>query len=200
MIVAERCLAQARELQSVLELLSPRLLDDLEAAAAAACESLRNDGGVYFVGNGGSAAEAEHLAAELVGRFARDRSPLRAGALTSSGAVMTALSNDYPPEELFARQVRGILHRRDTLVALSTSGRSTNVLRALDEAGRLGCTRIGLTGRWTADFEVRCDWVLSVPSASTARIQEVHLMLGHAFCEIVENTLSPVRMHEEELP
>jgi len=199
MIVTERTRTQAMELQRVLALLPERLFDDLEAAAAAACESLRNDGGVYFVGNGGSAAEAEHLAAELVGRFARDRAPLRCGALSACGAVMTALSNDYPPEELFARQVRGILRRRDTLVALSTSGRSPNVLRALDEAGRLGCTRIGLAGSWTADFASRCEWVLSVPSASVPRIQEVHLLLGHTFCEIVENTLTAL-VAEEVLP
>jgi D-sedoheptulose 7-phosphate isomerase len=190
MISSAEAVSRAQELRHVLEFLPTRLFDDLVAAAAAASASLRKQGGIFFVGNGGSAAEAEHLAAELLGRFATERPPMRGGTLTASGVVLTALANDYAADELFARQVRGLLDENDTLVALSTSGRSRNVLRALDEARRIGCTRIGFTGVFAAEFTTRCDWVLAVPSASVPRIQEVHLMLGHTFCEIVENTMT----------
>ena len=186
----DEAITRAQDLQRVLEILPARLFNDLAEAAAAASASLRKRGGIYFVGNGGSAAEAEHLAAELVGRFAYDRPAMRGGTLTASGVVLTALVNDYPADELFARQVCGLLDERDTLVALSTSGRSRNVLRALEEAKRIGCTRIGFTGSSSADFAACCDWVLAVPSASVQRIQEVHLMLGHVFCEIVESTVN----------
>ncbi len=189
MIGLDQVAARVQELRHVLETLPVQLFEDLAAAAAAACVSLRKSGGIYFVGNGGSAAEAEHLAAELVGRFKFDRAPMRGGTLTASGVVLTALVNDYPADELFARQVRGLLDERDTLVALSTSGRSRNVLRALEEAKSIGCTRIGFTGSWSADFGARCDWVIAVPSTSVPRIQEVHLMLGHVFCEIVESSV-----------
>src|ERR1043166_5703623 len=189
MISSDNVATRVQELRRVLETLPTRLFEDLVAAAAAASASLRRQGGVYFVGNGGSAAEAEHLAAELVGRFASERPPMRGGTLTSSGVILTALANDYPADELFARQVRGLLDERDTLVALSTSGRSRNVLLALDEAKRIGCTRIGFTGNSSAEFIARCDWVLAVPSTSVPRIQEVHLMLGPTFCEIVESTI-----------
>jgi D-sedoheptulose 7-phosphate isomerase len=180
---------RSRELQRILQELPEALFRDLTEAAASASESLRRGGGVYFVGNGGSAAQADHLAAEFVGRFLFDREPLRAGALTANGAIITALVNDYPAEELFARQVRALLNRGDMLVALSTSGRSPNILRALDEAGRRGCMRLGLTGEWCGDFRPRCDWVLSVPTTSVPRVQEVRLLLGHIFCEIIDETL-----------
>jgi D-sedoheptulose 7-phosphate isomerase len=189
MIGPSHATRRAQELCDLLDTLPARLFDDVAAAAEAACASLRGKGGIYFVGNGGSAAEAEHLAAELIGRFELERAPFRGGALTASGVVLTALANDYPADELFARQVRGLLDERDTLVALSTSGRSRNILRALEEAKRLGCTCIGFTGSWSAEFSPFCDWVLSVPSVSVPRIQEVHLMLGHVFCEIVESMM-----------
>jgi len=177
---------RAQELQSVLSVLPSRLFDDLAAAASTASKSLRQGGGVYFFGNGGSAATAEHLASELVGRFESERPPMRAGVLTACGAVLTALANDYPPDDLFARQVRGLVAERDTLVALSASGRSPNILRALDQGAETGCARIGFTGNSSADFAARCNWVLAVPSASVPRIQEVHLVLGHIFCELIE--------------
>jgi D-sedoheptulose 7-phosphate isomerase len=178
--------ASSRDLQDVLQGLSSQLFDNLAEAASRASASVREGGGVYFFGNGGSAATAEHLASELVGRFASERPPMRAGVLTSSGTLLTALANDYPGDELFARQVRGLLSRRDTLVALSASGRSPNILRALDEGVQIGCARIGFTGTASADFAARCDWVLAVPATSVPRIQEVHLMLGHIFCELIE--------------
>jgi len=175
-----------QELQTVLEVLPPQLFDDLSVAASMASASLHEGGGVYFFGNGGSAATAEHLASELVGRFASERPPMRAGVLTASGAILTALANDYPSDELFARQVRGLLSKRDTLVALSASGRSRNILRALDQGVETGCVRIGFTGSSSEEFASRCNTVLVVPSTSVPRIQEVHLVLGHIFCELVE--------------
>jgi len=180
---------RAEDLQKVLDAMPARLFEDLTSAAEAACGSLRKRGGIYFVGNGGSASSAEHMASEFVGRFACDRPPLRSGVLTACGSILTALANDYAPDELFARQVRGLLDEDDTLVALSTSGRSPNILRALEAAADVGCTRIGFTGNCSVEFAARCDWVLAVPSASVPRIQEVHLLLGHVFCELVEQNL-----------
>jgi D-sedoheptulose 7-phosphate isomerase len=181
---------RAKDLRNVLDGLPMRLFEDLVSAAEAASGSLRKQGGIYFVGNGGSASTAEHMASEFVGRFARDRPPLRSGALSACGSILTALANDYAPDELFARQVNGLLHEHDTLVALSTSGSSPNILRALEAASKVGCTRIGFTGDFSAEFASRCDWILAVPSASVPRIQEVHLLLGHVFCELVEQELA----------
>jgi len=180
---------QAQELQTVLSGLPSRLFDDLAGAASTASASLQQGGVVYFFGNGGSAATAEHLASELVGRYVSERPPMRAGVLTASGAILTALANDYPADDLFARQVRGLLSERDTLVALSASGRSPNILRALDQGVASGCARIGFTGNSSAEFAARCNWVLGVSSSSVPRIQEIHLMLGHIFCELIEMSI-----------
>lgn len=180
----------SRELRAVVEALPGALFQDLAEAAARTAEALGR-GGVFFVGNGGSASQAEHLAAELVGRFQLQRQPFRAVALTLNSATLTALVNDYPAEELFVRPVQALMARGDVLVALSTSGRSPNILRALEAAGELGCLRLGLTGPFTTELTERCEWVLSVPSPSVARIQEVHLLLGHLFCEAIETALCP---------
>jgi D-sedoheptulose 7-phosphate isomerase len=145
-------------------------------------------GKLLIAGNGGSAADAQHLAAEFVSRFAVDRRPLPALALTADTSVLTAISNDYGFEEVFARQVRGLGRPGDVLLALSTSGRSPNVLSALVAARETGMAAIGLTGEQGTAMRGRCDLCLVVPSDETAIIQQVHMVAGHMICGLVERS------------
>jgi len=159
------------------------------AAAEAAMACLEGGGCLFFCGNGGSAADAQHLAAELAGRYGFDRPPLRALTLTANTSALTAIGNDYGFAQVFARQLQGLGRRGDVLVAITTSGRSANVLRAVAAARRLGMTVIGMTGLEGAKFAALCDHALVTPSASTPRIQEGHIAMGHALCELVERGL-----------
>lgn len=149
-----------------------------------------NSGGkVLFCGNGGSAADAQHLAAELSGRFYFDREPLFAEALHVNTSYLTAVANDYGYNEAFARLVRGAGKAGDVLVGLTTSGNSENILKAFDAAKQRGMTTIGMTGAGGGKLAPKCDLLLAVPSTDTPRIQEVHIMLGHIICELVESAL-----------
>jgi len=143
---------------------------------------------IFFCGNGGSAAEAQHLAAELVVRFARDRGALPALALGTDGSVLTAAGNDYGFARVFARQIEALGRPGDLLVAMSTSGRSPNILEAVRAARARGLRVVGMTGEGGKAFARRCDAALVVPSRETARIQEVHLLVGHICCERAEET------------
>jgi D-sedoheptulose 7-phosphate isomerase len=143
-----------------------------------------------FMGNGGSAAEANHLAGELVGRYLLDRAPLPAIALADSQSALTAIANDESYESTFARQVRAFAEPGDVVVALSTSGRSRNVVLALSTAREIGAVTIGLTGNDPGDIGPHCDHLLMIPSAETPRIQEGHAVIGHTLCEIVERALA----------
>lgn len=153
-------------------------------------ESLRTGGKVMFCGNGGSAADAQHLAAELMGRYLIDRKPLAAMALSVNTSTMTAVSNDYSYDEVFDRQLRGIGRTGDVLVGISTSGNSTNVIRAVKAAREMDILTIGLTGENGGEMGSICDVCIRVPSTSTPRIQEMHIAVGHAICEIVENAFA----------
>jgi len=159
------------------------------ASLLAAC--LRNGGKLLLCGNGGSAADAQHWATELVGRFRHDRPGLAALALTADGTTLTALGNDYGYERVFARQVEALGRAGDVLFALSTSGRSPNILAALAAARAGGIATVGFTGAHGAAMEPLCDLLLRVPHAETARIQEGHAALGHAICALIEATLFP---------
>lgn len=161
----------------------------IEAAADVCTASLRGDGKVIFCGNGGSAADSQHLAAELMGRFLVDRTPLPALALTVDTSALTAIGNDYGYEEVFARQLRGIGRRGDVIVGLSTSGTSRNVVRAFAIAGERGITRIALTGENPSPMSEMADIALQVPSSATNHIQEMHIAIGHIICGIVEAKL-----------
>jgi D-sedoheptulose 7-phosphate isomerase len=141
---------------------------------------------IFFCGNGGSAAEAQHLAAELIGRFVRDRRGLPAAALTADTSILTSVSNDYGFGRVFARQIEALGRRGDLLVVLTTSGRSPNVLAAVAAARGKGMRVAGMTGASGAALARRCDVCLVVPSRETPRIQEVHLVVGHACCERAE--------------
>lgn len=162
-----------------------------ERAAALACGSLRAGGKLLFCGNGGSAADAQHLAGELVSRFLYDRPGLPAVALTTDTSVLTAIGNDYGYERLFARQVEALARPGDVLFALSTSGRSPNILAALEAARGLGVVRVGLTRADGGAMGPLCDVLLRVPSTSTPRIQEGHEVLGHAICAMIEAGMFP---------
>lgn len=160
-------------------------------AAAMVTASLRAGGKLMLCGNGGSAADAQHWATELVGRFRYDRPALAAIALTADGTALTALGNDYGYERVFARQVEALGRPGDVLFALSTSGRSPSVLAALAAARAGGIATVGFTGARGDAMEPLCELLLRVPHAETARIQEGHEALGHAICTLIEATLFP---------
>jgi len=146
---------------------------------------------VYFCGNGGSAADAQHLAAEFSGRYLVDRPGLPAVALTTNSSAVTAIGNDYGYDEVFSRQLEGMGAPGDVLVAITTSGRSESVRRAVREAHKLKMTVIGMTGAKGSEFAAMCDVALITPSATTPNIQEGHIAMGHAFCLVVERSMFP---------
>lgn len=174
------------EAQSVYAALDGDFLAKVEQAAEWAIETLRNGGGVYIVGNGGSAADAQHWTAELVGRYLLEREPLNVHALTTNSSTFTALVNDYPAEEVFERQVRAHLREGDLLVAISTSGNSENILRAVIAAKERGGRSFGVGGKDGGKLASVCDGCMIAPSNDTPRIQEVHLLFGHLWCELIE--------------
>lgn len=169
-------------------LAEPGLRGQVARVAELWIETYRRGGALLFAGNGGSAAQASHAAAEFVGRCTREREPLRALSLTDP-AVLTALANDYGFEEVFARQVQAHARPGDVLVVLSTSGRSPSVLRALEDARTLGLTTVALTGGDAGLLPGRADHVLVVPSGRTGRIQEVHDLWCHIWAEAVDDAL-----------
>ncbi|MBN9276576.1 MAG: D-sedoheptulose 7-phosphate isomerase [Hyphomicrobium sp.] len=161
----------------------------IERAADAWINALRNGRKIVFCGNGGSAADAQHLAAELMGRFLLDREPMPALSLTVDTSALTAIGNDYGYENVFSRQLRGIGKKGDVLVGLSTSGNSPNVLRAFETARAMGILTIGFTGERGGKMEKLSDILLAVPHTQTNHIQEAHIVLGHLVCGLVEATL-----------
>jgi len=163
------------------------------AAVASAAEvliaCLEGGGTVYFCGNGGSAADAQHLACELAGRYLVDRPALAAVALTTNSSSLTAIGNDFGYDAVFARQLEGLGTPGDVLLAITTSGRSPSVLNAVHVAHACGMTVIGMTGTSGRRFAARCDHALVAPGRSTPRIQEAHIALGHTLCELVERAM-----------
>ena len=170
---------------------------DLARAALAVAGTLREGGKVLTFGNGGSAADAQHLAAELVGRFVSHRPALAGIALTTDTSALTAISNDYGFEHVFERQVRGLARHGDVLLAISTSGRSPNILAGLRAARTAGATTVGFTGMGDSPIVALCDICLQAPSDSTPLIQQVHIVAAHAICGRIEQELfgptSPLR-------
>jgi D-sedoheptulose 7-phosphate isomerase len=162
-------------------------------AAEVVVACLSGGGTVFFCGNGGSAADAQHLACELAGRFFVDRPGLAAVALTTNTSSMTAIGNDFGFEHVFSRQLEGLGAPGDVLVAITTSGTSANVQRAVAAAHGLGMTVIGMTGPKGKRFAAGCDLALVAPGATTPRIQEAHIALGHTLCELTERALFRAR-------
>lgn len=180
-----RSLQEHREVFGRLEALAPAV----QAAAQLMVDTLSRGGKILFCGNGGSAADSQHFASELTGRFVNDRKPLCALALTTDTSVLTCIANDYSFDEVFARQVTGLGRRGDCLVGISTSGNSRNLLRAAEAARSAEMSIIGLLGRDGGKLRAWCDIGIIVPSDITARIQEVHSFIGHALCALVEQGL-----------
>jgi D-sedoheptulose 7-phosphate isomerase len=167
------------------------LLISEEVANIAKCgelihETLRSGKKVLLCGNGGSAADAQHIAAEFVGRYERERRAYPSIALTTDTSALTAIGNDYGYERVFARQVEGLANEGDVLIAISTSGNSPNVLAAIEKAREIGCKVIGMTGRSGGKMREVCDALVAVPADRTARIQEAHITIGHLWCEYVD--------------
>jgi D-sedoheptulose 7-phosphate isomerase len=162
------------------------LLARMQAAADATTAALKADKKILFCGNGGSAADAQHIAAELSGRFYHDREPLFAEALHVNTSYLTAVANDYGYDEVYARLVRAKGRPGDILFGISTSGNSTNILRAFEQARERGMIVIAMTGETGGKMAGLCDILLNVPSSDTPRIQEVHILMGHIICQLVE--------------
>ena len=154
--------------------------------------ALRQGNKIIWFGNGGSATQSQHMAAEFVGRFLRERRSLPSISLTENMASITAIGNDYAFEHIFTRQLEGLARRGDIAVGLSTSGNSPNVIQALRKANALSLKTIGLTGGSGGQMVALCDICIRVPSSVTARIQEVHLTIGHLLCQLVEDALAPI--------
>ena len=157
--------------------------------ATMAVDALRDGHSLYFMGNGGSAADAQHISGELVGRYKKDRKSLPALALTTDTSVLTAISNDFGYEYCFEKQVEAFVKNGDVVFGLSTSGNSTNIINALKLAGKIGAKTIGFTGRDGGMIKDIVDVCLMVPSSETPRIQECHITVGHILCSIIENEL-----------
>ncbi|MBQ2508934.1 MAG: D-sedoheptulose 7-phosphate isomerase [Bacteroidales bacterium] len=164
-------------------------LNRIDEAAQMIIRSLNNGGKIHFCGNGGSAADAQHLAAELSGRFYFDRPPLNAEALHCNTSYLTAVGNDYGYEMVFSRLLRGTGHKGDVLVGISTSGNSKNILKAYEVCREMGIHTISLTGQTGGAMAAVSDLLLNVPSTDTPRIQESHILIGHIICELVETAL-----------
>ena len=163
----------------------PKIVD----AAQMIAECLTDGGKVLLFGNGGSAADAQHLAAELVGRFVLERSPLPGIALTTDSSILTAVGNDYGFDQVFVRQVLALGRPKDVAIGISTSGNSPNVIKAVQAAAGRGLRTIGLAGRDGGALAKAVEIAITVPSTNTARIQECHIAVGHVLCELVENEL-----------
>lgn len=164
-------------------------LPEIEQAGVLICETLAAGNKVLLCGNGGSAADAQHIAAELVGRYEQERRAFPAIALTTDTSALTALSNDFGYEEVFARQVLGLAAAGDLLIAISTSGKSPNIIRAVEQARSLRCKTIGLTGCSGEPLASACDLAIVVPAERTSRVQEVHITIGHLWCEMVDQSM-----------
>jgi D-sedoheptulose 7-phosphate isomerase len=161
----------------------------IELASTIIAKSLQSKGTIFWCGNGGSAADSQHMAAEFVGRFKKDRKPLRSIALTTDTSILTCISNDYSYEEIFSRQLVALGHKNDVLVVITTSGNSKNIVKVLIEAGKMGIKTVGLLGKNGGICKKYIDIPIIVSSNSTARIQEAHILIEHLLCELVEKKL-----------
>ena len=162
------------------------IVDQIETASKICINSLKNGGKILIMGNGGSAADAQHIAAELVGRYKTERKGLPAIALTTDTSTITSIANDYGFLHVFERQVEALAHKDDVVIGISTGGTSPNVVNALTAANKLDCKTIGLSGKDGGDFNALCDVNLVVNSDDTPRIQEMHILIGHTICHLIE--------------
>lgn len=184
----KEAIQQSIEVKSQI-LANEKIVEVIDKIASACIDSLRDGGKILFCGNGGSAADAQHLAAELSGRFYFDRDPLNAEALHVNTSFLTAVANDYSYDEVFSRLVKAQGKKGDVLIGLSTSGNSENVVRAFKTANNLEMITIGLTGKKDGKMKDLSDYIIQVPSTDTPRIQESHILIGHIICELIEQRI-----------
>ena len=178
-----------REHIDVLKKTNLQITENIEISSDIIAKSLSSEGTIFWCGNGGSAADSQHIAAEFVGRFKKDRIPLRSIALTTDTSILTCVSNDYSYEEIFSRQLRALGRDGDVLVVISTSGKSENIRQVLIHARKMGIKTIGLLGKEGGDCKDYVDVPLIVQSDITARIQETHILIEHLLCELVEHKM-----------
>lgn len=163
------------------------IYESIESTAQICINSLKNGGKILIFGNGGSAADAQHITAELVGRYKVERKGLSAIALTTDSSALTCISNDYGYEQVFSRQIEALANNGDVAIGISTGGTSTNVINALDIAKNIGCKTVGFSGRGGGKMNALCDVNIVVPDDDTPRIQEMHILIGHTICQLIDN-------------
>ena len=186
----EKCMKSAAEnYTSVFQ--NDNLKANIQQIVAKCVTAFQSDKKMLFCGNGGSASDAQHIAAELSGRFYTDRPPLYAEALHVNSSFMTAVANDYGYEATYARMVEAAGKKGDILVGISTSGNSSNVVKAIQKANELGMTTVGFTGKNGGAMQDICDIMICTPSDDTPRVQEVHILVGHIICQLIEQEMFP---------
>jgi len=166
-----------------------KIIDIIERISKVLCKVSQESGNIFFAGNGGSAADSQHLAAELIGRFQINRKPIKAQALTTDTSILTSIGNDYSFKDIFKRQIEALGKKGDSLIVMSTSGNSNNIINLIQEAKRKEIITIGLTGGKKSKLSNLCDYIINVPSDNTARIQEAHILIGHIICGNIEDCL-----------
>ena len=186
-IIKERIRDSIKIKENILK--DEEILKTVEIIVNEIVKAFRNGNKVLLCGNGGSAADAQHIAAELSGRFYKDREPLFAEALHVNTSYLTAVANDYSYDEVFSRLVKAKGRKGDILIGISTSGNSKNVIKAIEEANKLGLITVGFTGESGGLMNGLCKYIIKVPSKDTPRIQEAHILIGHIICELVEKEL-----------
>jgi len=177
--------------KEALQILEEKILDIVKIASLF-IKSLEAGGKIIFIGNGGSAADSQHLAAELVGRFNKNRKALAAIALTTDTSILTAIGNDFGFDQIFSRQIEALAGNKDLIVGISTSGQSKNIIKALETAKAIGLKSVGFLGKDGGNIKNMVDLNLTISLDSTSSIQEMHILAGHAICEIVENHFSSI--------
>jgi D-sedoheptulose 7-phosphate isomerase len=173
--------------RKVLEVVTSGLQNDIATACEMAVETIRSGKKIILFGNGGSAADAQHIAAELTGRYKRERKGLRAIAITTDTSALTAIGNDYAYDRIFERQVEALADAGDLLIGISTTGNSANVLKALQLGRSLNCKTLGLSGKDGGKMNANCDLNVVVPADTTARVQEMHIVIGHTICQAIDD-------------
>jgi D-sedoheptulose 7-phosphate isomerase len=186
----DRIRASIKDSMAVKEAVLKGSVGQIESAAKMIIASIRSSGKVLVFGNGGSAADSQHIAAELVGRFKKERKAIAAVSLTTDTSILTALGNDYGYQSIFSRQVEALGRPGDVAIGISTSGNSPNVIAALQAARSLGMKTIGMTGKGGGGMSKLCDLLIAVPSSDTPRVQESHIMIAHIICDLVESEIS----------
>jgi len=184
----KKILAQVQEHQSIIEKISGKIfIDQIDAVCRLIVDAIKGGNKVLIFGNGGSASDAQHIAAEFTGRFVKNRKAYPAIALTTDTSALTAIANDYGFERIFARQIEALAQQGDIVIGISTSGNSINVIHGLLEAKKYGCKLVGFTGNDGGQMSDICDYCLIIDSNITARIQEAHILIGHIICSALDD-------------